>query len=49
MCIRDREEVDALIPQVDSYTKVESDNKYAVKADVYTKSEVNNFGIRLNL
>lgn len=35
-----REEVDALIPQVDSYTKVESDNKYAVKADVYTKSEV---------
>lgn len=36
-----KEEVDALIPQVDSYTKVESDNKYAVKADVYTKSEVN--------
>ena len=35
-----KEEVDALIPQVDSYTKVESDNKYAVKADVYTKSEV---------
>lgn len=35
-----KEEVDALIPQVDSYTKVESDNKYAVKTDVYTKSEV---------
>ena len=35
-----KKEVDALIPQVDSYTKVESDNKYAVKADVYTKSEV---------
>jgi hypothetical protein len=36
-----KEEVDALIPQVDSYTKAESDNKYAVKTDVYTKSEVN--------
>lgn len=35
-----KEEVDALIPQVDSYTKAESDNKYAVKTDVYTKSEV---------
>lgn len=35
-----KKEVDALIPQVDSYTKAESDNKYAVKADVYTKSEV---------
>lgn len=35
-----KKEVNALIPQVDSYTKVESDNKYAVKADVYTKSEV---------
>ena len=31
---------DLIVPQVDSYTKVESDNKYAVKADVYTKSEV---------
>lgn len=35
-----KEEVDALIPQIDSYTKAESDNKYAVKTDVYTKSEV---------
>ena len=35
-----KKEVDALIPQVDSYTKAESDNKYAVKTDVYTKSEV---------
>jgi hypothetical protein len=35
-----KEEVDALIPQVDSYTKAESDQKYAVKTDVYTKSEV---------
>jgi hypothetical protein len=35
-----KEEVDALIPQIDAYTKTESDNKYAVKTDVYTKSEV---------